>query len=60
MKNSYQYTKFLVVVGILLMGVSYINFKKFEGLEIYPFFGGNYLQIHKKDLHLFQFTGFMK
>ncbi|MGU9938506.1 hypothetical protein ACNFNZ_08040 [Empedobacter brevis] len=38
MKNSYQYTKFLVVVGILLMGVSYINFKKFEGLEIYPFF----------------------
>lgn len=38
MKNNYQYTKFLVVVGILLMGVSYINFKKFEGLEIYPFF----------------------
>lgn len=38
MRNNYQYTKFLVVGGILLMGVSYINFKKFDGLEIYPFF----------------------
>lgn len=38
MKDSYKYTKYLVGLGIVLMGISYINFKKNNQFEIYPFF----------------------